>query len=85
MKKLDALLEKAGNIYERPSGRTRRPFDDEEEEDNVVDDFVVEYDIEAEEPTLDGVDKTAVTPLVKVALAKKRREEMLSSGRGRWG
>ena len=78
MEKLDALLEKAGNIYERPSGRTRRPFDDdEEEEDNDVDDLVVEYDIAAEEPTLDGVDKAAVTPLVKEALAKKRREEML--------
>ena len=38
---------------------------------------MVEYDIAAEEPTLDGVDKAAVTPLVKEALAKKRREEML--------
>ena len=38
---------------------------------------MVEYDFDEEDSMLEGVDTAAVTPLVKEALVKKRRDELL--------
>jgi len=87
MDKLDALLERAGKLCdERTSGRASRPFDDDDEEDYDDDDFMVEYALDEEDYTmLEGVDTAAVTPLVKEALVKKRREDLLQQRNWKMG
>jgi hypothetical protein len=76
--KLDALLEKADKICDaRPSVSTCRPFDDDNDEEFNSDDFVVEYEFDNQDPALEGIDAAAVTPLIKDALARKQRDELM--------
>ena len=78
LEKLDALLEKADKICDaRPSVSTHRPLDDYNDEEFNSDDFVVEFEFDSQDPVLEGVDAAAVTPLIKDALARKRRDELM--------
>ncbi|KAK1733529.1 hypothetical protein QTG54_015817 [Skeletonema marinoi] len=53
------------------------PFDDVNEEEFDEDDFLMEYEINSEDPALEGVDTAAVTPIIKDTLVRKQRDELM--------
>ena len=74
--KLDELLEKAGKICDaRPRGSTCHQFDNANEEDFDGDDCLMQYEIDGDDPALEGVDTAVVTPIIKDTLARKKRDE----------